>query len=132
MKAGTRAQRTSNIRVSTQENRSHERRYFRTAVDFPVTIIVPGHELVLNGKAIDLSRGGMRVATGADLPAGQPIVLRFSLETDARELLVRAKIVLTFYDASSKSYAHGIAFTQYSSQDHDAIASFIAARETPG
>ena len=118
--------------MSTQENRSHERRYFRAPVDFPVTIIVPGDELVINGHAVDLSRGGMRIMTSTDLPAGQPIVLRFSLPPSARELLVRAKIALTFYDASQKHYAHGIAFTQYSTQDHDAIASFIAEKETSG
>lgn len=116
--------------MSTQENRSHERRYFRASVDFPVTIIVPGEELVLDGMAVDLSRGGMRVTTMTDLPAGQPIVLRFALEPHERELLVRAKIALTFFDASSKLYAHGVAFTQYSTQDHDAIAAFIAQRET--
>jgi c-di-GMP-binding flagellar brake protein YcgR len=116
--------------VSTQENRSHERRFFRASVDFPVTIIVPGEELVLNGSSVDLSRGGMRITTMTDLPAGQPIVLRFALTEDARELLVRAKIALTFFDASSKRYAHGVAFTQYSSADHDAIASFIAEKET--
>lgn len=116
--------------MSTQENRSHERRYFRAPVDFPVTIIVPGDELVLNGTAVDLSRGGVRITTSTDLPAGQPIVLRFALEPNARELLVRAKIALTFYDAASKLYAHGVAFTQYSTHDHDAIAAFIAGKET--
>jgi c-di-GMP-binding flagellar brake protein YcgR len=115
-----------------QENRSHERRYFRASVDFPVTIIVPGEELVLSGQAVDLSRGGMRITTMTDLPAGQPIVVRFSLDPNAREILVRAKIALTFYDAASKRYAHGIAFTQYSTQDHDAIAAFIAEKETSG
>jgi len=115
-----------------QENRSHERRYFRANVDFPVTIIVPGDELVLSGQAVDLSRGGMRITTMTDLPAGQPIVVRFSLDPNTREILVRAKIALTFYDAASKCYAHGIAFTQYSTQDHEAIASFIAEKETSG
>ncbi len=85
---------------------------------------------MLSGKGIDLSRGGMRVATTADLPAGQPIVLRFSIEPGGRELLVRAKIALTFFDAATKLFAHGIAFTQYSSQDHEAIATFISAKES--
>ncbi|HTU69686.1 MAG TPA: PilZ domain-containing protein [Candidatus Baltobacteraceae bacterium] len=116
--------------MSTQEDRSHERRFYRAVVDFPVTIIVPGHELVLVGTAIDLSRGGMRVATSTDLPAGQPIVLRFTLPESDREMLVRAKIALTFYDAASKFYAHGVAFTQYTSSDHEKIAAFVAAKET--
>jgi hypothetical protein len=118
--------------VSTQEDRSHERRFFRANVDFPVTLIVPGHELILTGSAHDLSRGGMRVSTSTDLPAGQPIMLRFVLPKGERELLVRGKIVLSFFDASKKSYAHGIAFTQYTTQDHDQIASFVAGAETKG
>lgn len=115
--------------MSTQEDRSHERRFFRAAVDFPVTIIVPGHELVLNGTAVDLSRGGMRVTTTTDLPAGQPIVLRFTLPASDREMLVRAKIALTFYDNTSKRYVHGVAFTQYTSSDHEKIAAFVTAHQ---
>ena len=112
-----------------QEDRSRERRFFRADVDFTVTIIVPGHELILQGSALDLSRGGMRVATPTDLAAGQPVVLRFNLPTSERELLVRAKTVLSFYDNSAKSFAHGIAFTQYTTHDHDAITNYVAAEE---
>jgi c-di-GMP-binding flagellar brake protein YcgR len=117
--------------VSTQEDRSHERRFVRTAVDFPVTIIVPGHELVLAGDAVDMSRGGMRITTSTDLPAGQPIVLRFMLPGLEREMLVRAKIALTFYDNSTKRYAHGVAFTQYTSSDHEKIAAYVAEKQPP-
>jgi hypothetical protein len=115
--------------VSTQEDRSHERRFYRADVDFPVTIIVPGHELVLSGDAVDLSKGGLRVTTTTDLPAGQPIVLRFTLPNSDREMLVRAKIALSFFDAAAKRYAHGVAFTQYAASDHDRISAFVAERE---
>ena len=92
-------------------------------------MIVPGHELILRAEALDLSRGGMRVSTTTDLPMGQSIVMRFMLPSGERELLVRAKIVLSFYDAAAKSYAHGIAFTQYSSADYDQLAKFMADAE---
>jgi len=115
--------------VSTQEDRSRERKFFRANVEFPVTIIVPGHELILDGEALDLSRGGMRVSTRTDLPAGQPIVLRFALPAGERELLVRAKVVLSFFDAAHNTFAHGIAFTQYTTHDHDAIAAFVTKIE---
>ncbi|HEV7180076.1 MAG TPA: PilZ domain-containing protein [Candidatus Baltobacteraceae bacterium] len=116
--------------MSTQENHSHERRFFRANADFPVTLIVPGHELILTGTALDLSGGGMRVATSTDLPAGQPIMLRFVLPDGERELLVRARIVLSFYDAAAKSFAHGIAFTQYTTQDHDEISAWTAKSQS--
>ena len=115
--------------MSTDEDRSFERRFYRAGVDFPVTVIVPGAELILNGSAVDLSRGGMRLNTSTDLPAGQPIVLRFTLPSGEREILVRAKIALTFFDASTKCYAHGVAFTQYTSSDIDRISAFVAARQ---
>ncbi|HEX8806884.1 MAG TPA: PilZ domain-containing protein [Candidatus Aquilonibacter sp.] len=115
--------------MSTQENRSNERRFVRANVDFPVTIIVPGYELVLTGDAVDLGRGGMRITTTTDLPAGQPIVLRFTLPGVEREMLVRAKIALTFFDNSSKRYAHGVAFTQYMSSDHEKIAVFVSEQQ---
>jgi c-di-GMP-binding flagellar brake protein YcgR len=116
--------------VSTRDDRSRERRFFRANVDFPVTIVVPGHELILGGTALDLSRGGIRVATTTDLPAGQPIVLRFALTERGPELLVRAKVVLSFFDAASRTYAHGIAFTQYTTRDHELITSYISDVES--
>ena len=118
--------------MSTGSEQAPERKFLRVNADFPATVILPGHELILAGKAVDLSGGGMRVVTPTDLPSGQTIVLRFSLPGHERELLVRGRIVLSFYDASAKQYAHGVAFTQYAPNDQEAIADFIAhAKETP-
>jgi hypothetical protein len=108
-----------------------ERKYIRVNVDFPATVILPGHELILAGTALDVSRGGMRVSTPTDLPPGQAIVLRFCLPLQERELLVRGRIVLSFFDAGARQYAHGIAFTQYTSHDQEAIASFIEGSKAP-
>jgi c-di-GMP-binding flagellar brake protein YcgR len=116
--------------VSTQGEHPHERRQFRAAIAFPVTLIVPGHELVLDGEALDVSRGGMRVATTTDLPAGQPIMLRFSLPNSNDELLVHAKVVLSFFDAAKRTYAHGIAFTQYKAGDQELLTHFMSEIES--
>lgn len=101
------------------------RRFRRAAVDFPVTVIVPGNELVLYGDALDLSAGGVRVATKSDLPAGQSILMRFTIPSCEREALVRGRIVLSFFDAASKCYAHGVAFTQISPEDQAEIAKLL-------
>ncbi len=76
---------------------------------------------MLTGQALDLSSGGMRVATGGDLPAGQSIVLRFTLPGAEREVVVRGRIVLSFFDAAAKRYAHGVAFTQIAPDDRKLI-----------
>ncbi len=112
--------------MSTGNDQAPERKYLRVNAEFPATVILPGHELVLSGTAVDVSTGGMRVVTPTDLPSGQTIVLRFTLPAQERELIVRGRIVLSFYDATTKRYAHGVAFTQYASHDQEAIERFIA------
>jgi c-di-GMP-binding flagellar brake protein YcgR len=117
--------------VNTGSEQAPERKFLRVNADFPTTVILPGHELVLAGKAVDVSSGGMRVVTATDLPSGQNIVLRFALPGQDRELIVRGRIVLSFYDAGSKQFAHGVAFTQYASQDQEAIETFISQKRAP-
>jgi len=109
----------------TTPDPARQRRFFRASVDFPTTVIVPGGELVLIGRAIDLSGGGLRVATASDISPGQAVVLRFTLPGADSEMLVRGKVVLSFFDASRREYAHGIAFTQYAQPDQDAIVAYV-------
>ena len=106
-------------------DQAHQRSFFRAGVDFPTTVIVPGGELVLIGRAIDLSGGGMRVATASELPPGQAVVLRFALPGSDREMLLRGKVVLSFYDGTRREYAHGVVFTQYAQPDQDEIVAYI-------
>ena len=117
--------------MSTGNEQAPERKFFRANADFTATVILPGHELILSGKAVDVSSGGMRVVTATDLPSGQTIVLRFTLPGQERELIVRGRIVLSFYDATSKQFAHGVAFTQYAAHDQEAIGKYIEESRAP-
>jgi c-di-GMP-binding flagellar brake protein YcgR len=112
--------------VSTDSSGSpQQRRFFRAAVDFPVTVIVPGGELVMYGSAVDLSGGGVRVVTKNDLSAGQNVTLRFTLPESGREMMVRGRVVLSFFDAGKQQFAHGVAFTQIAASDQSAIVEYI-------
>src|SRR5207247_5999779 len=102
-----------------------QRRCLRAAVDFPVAVTVAGDDTVLDGGVVDLSGGGMRVITKNDLSAGQNITLRFSLPENEREMMVRGRVVLSFFDASRQQFAHGIAFTQIAAPDQSEIVEFI-------
>lgn len=112
-----------------QSGRPQQRRFFRAAVDFPVTVIVPGGELVMYGNAVDLSGGGLRVITKNDLTAGQNVTLRFMLPDSQREMMVRARVVLSFFDAGKQQFAHGVAFTQIAAGDQGAIVDYINAMQ---
>ena len=102
-----------------------QRRFFRASVDFPVTVIVPGGELVMYGNAVDLSGGGLRVVTKNDLSAGQNVTLRFTLPEGEHEMMVRARVVLSFFDAGKQQFAHGVAFTQIAAADQSSIVEYI-------
>jgi len=114
--------------VSTEQplgSGPQQRRFFRAAVEFPVAVTVSGNDAVIEGSAVDLSGGGMRVITKNDLSAGQNITLRFSLPEGEREMMVRGRVVLSFFDASRQQYAHGVAFTQIAAPDQSEIVEFI-------
>lgn len=118
--------------MKIEGSHAQQRRHSRVEVTLPVTLIVPGLELILPAESLDLGGGGMRVSTRADLPAGQHVVLRFALPHDPdRQLLVRGRVVLSFYDATAKIYAHGVAFTQYSAQDGAEIAGYVLSSAPP-
>jgi c-di-GMP-binding flagellar brake protein YcgR len=111
--------------VSTESGGPQQRRYFRASVDFPVTVIVPGDELVMYGDAVDLSGGGVRVSTKSDLNSGQNVTLRFTLPQSDREVMIRGRVVLSFFDGAKQIFAHGIAFTQIAQNDQAAIVEYI-------
>ncbi len=111
--------------MANQREIPNRRHFRRAAVDFPVTVIVPGNELVLDAAALDLSAGGVRVAMKTDLPAGQSILLRFTLPKGGRETLARGRVVLSFFDAAAKRYAHGVAFTQIAPEDQESIGEML-------
>lgn len=77
------------------------------------------------GNAVDLSGGGLRVVTKNDLNSGQNITLRFALPDSDREMMVRARVVLSFFDAGKQQFAHGVAFTQIAAADQGSIVDYI-------
>ena len=102
-----------------------QRRFFRAAVDFPVAVTVAGDDTVLDGAVVDLSGGGMRVITKNDLAAGQNVTLRFALPEAGSEMMVRGRVVLSFFDAGKQQFAHGVAFTQIAAADQGALVEYI-------
>ena len=111
--------------MSTEGTSPSQRRYFRAAVDFPVSLTIAENQPVVVGAAEDLGGGGMRITTEGELSPGQTVALRFAFPGGAGEMLVRGRVVLSFFDASKRHYAHGVAFTQIAEPDQKKIVEYI-------
>lgn len=111
--------------VSSQ--RSHVRRYLRAPVSMRVAYTLDGEAAANHSHSSDLGGGGLRLATQEDLALGTVLLLRFTLPGAARETVARGRIVLSFYNADSAQFHHGIAFTQIDPRDQETIIQFVAA-----
>ncbi len=104
----------------------YRRRYVRVAVQTPIAYTVDGQAEAHTAHTSDLGGGGIRIATDEDLPLGSVMLLRFPLPAVEREVVVRGRIVLSFYNAEDKRFLHGIAFTQIDPRDQEAIIKYVA------
>jgi len=104
----------------------YRRRYVRVAVDTSITYTRDGENEAKTGHSSDLGGGGIRLATDEDLPLGTVLLLRFPLPGIERDILVRGRIVLSFYNAEVKRFFHGIAFTQIDPRDQEEIIRYVA------
>ncbi len=115
-----------NVGVSNGEV-TYRRRYVRVPVSTAVSYARDGEEDTKVGHSSDLGGGGIRLATDEDLPLGGVLLLRFPLPGLEREIVVRGRIVLSFYNAETKQFFHGIAFTHIDPRDQDEIIRYVAA-----
>lgn len=113
--------------VSSQGEVPYRRRYVRVAVATAVSYAREGDEATKVGHSSDLGGGGIRLATDEDLPLGTVLVLRFPLPSIGREIVTRGRIVLSFYNAESKQFFHGIAFTHIDPRDQEEIIRYVAS-----
>ncbi len=105
----------------------YRRRYVRVAVKTPTVYTIDGQAEMRHAQASDLGGGGIRIATDEDLPLGSVLLLRFPLPAVEREVVVRGRIVLSFYNAEEKRFLHGVAFTQIDPRDQEEIIRYVAA-----
>jgi c-di-GMP-binding flagellar brake protein YcgR len=115
-----------NETIAKSADAVYRRRYVRVAVHAAITYTVDGQSEARTAQARDLGGGGIRIATDEDLPLGSVLLLRFPLPEAEREVMVRGRIVLSFYNAEDKRYLHGVAFTQIDPRDQEEIIKYVA------
>jgi len=108
------------------ENPTYRRRYVRIATSFPVSFVLDGSDEVVAGESSDLGGGGVRLATEGDLPLGALLLLRFRIPSIEREIAVRGRIVLSFFNAERRQFLHGVAFTHVDPTEQEAIVRYVA------
>ncbi len=104
----------------------YRRRFVRVGIATRVTYSIEGQEGTRVGDSNDLGGGGIRLATQEDLPFGAVLLLRFPIPGSEREVTARGRIVLSFFNAESKQYNHGIAFTQIDPKDQEELVRRVA------
>ncbi|MDQ6826951.1 MAG: PilZ domain-containing protein [Candidatus Eremiobacteraeota bacterium] len=106
---------------------ARSRQFERAHVDLPISYSIVEEDLIRKGNAqiVDLSAGGARMCGAADFTQGSQITLRFTLPSGQRELYVRGRIVMSFFDGPGQQYSHGVAFTHISRSDQEAIVRHV-------
>ena len=102
-----------------------QRRFARADVSIPLTFAAAHHADPVVAELINLGGGGGRFSSTEDLQRGELVTVHFSLPTVKHEIIVRAKVVLSFYEAARASFAHGFAFTQIAVDDQKSIVAFV-------
>ncbi len=103
------------------------RRHARAGVATSVTYLVEGATSQRIGASSDIGGGGMRLATSEAISMGTLLLLRFLMPTSPREITARGRIVMSFFEAESTQYKHGIAFTQIEPIGKDEIVRYVTS-----
>jgi len=104
---------------------SAQRRFARAAVDLPTAYAVDGRAGSRSGHITDLGGGGLRLETDEDLPSGTALELEFSIP--GRPVGASGRVVMSYFDATSKRFGHGVAFTAIEPAAQEAIAGYVLA-----
>lgn len=118
-------------RENDAENRQElQRRGFdRAPVNIALTYSIAGDGPFRNARATDLSGSGVRISSVKQLArGGGQIALEFRLPNSDRVVTAHGRLVMSFFDGKAHQYSHGIAFTQISKSDQEAIVQCV--RET--
>ena len=116
--------------MSTNGGYAHVRKYVRAQVQLSVQYSREDAgsgrgEESKTAEAIDLGGGGVRLATDEDLPLGTVLLLRFRIPDVDHDMVVRGRIVLSFYKANEQRFFHGIAFTQIDPTEQAQIVRYV-------
>ena len=97
----------------------------RVETEFPIECLLAGAKNAVPAIAIDLGRGGMRVACDNPIPEGATLTVRFTLPSDppGRELVMRGRVVQR--KQQFREYHHSVAFLEPETKNLERIDRFM-------
>jgi c-di-GMP-binding flagellar brake protein YcgR len=101
----------------------------RVETEFPIIVAMQGQK-PFEALAIDIGRGGMRIAFERQLPTGGTVALNFALADSSGmrlDVKVRGKIVGSA--KAFKEFHHNVVFIDTSPAVSEAIARFVRAKQ---
>ena len=98
----------------------------RVEVEFPVTCFIAGNKSAIAGIAIDIGRGGIRIACEQSFPEGSTLVVRFSLPNDGKEMEFRGRVVQRKHQF--REYHHSVAFLDADNAKVERIERFMRSQ----
>lgn len=105
--------------------RPQQRRFARADVTIAAQYSTASKSDKVAGEIVNLGGGGIRIASTEDLQRGEVVTVHFQLPSVKHEIIVRGKVVLSFYEAAGSRFAHGLAFTQIAVDDQASIVAHV-------
>ena len=132
-----------------------QRQSYRASVEFPIAYVVDGRDGTRTAVANDLSAGGLRLVGDEDFADEAMIELRFTLPNELihsvhveketfettphgrvkkkvmvppdtfREMTLRGKIVIAFFNVRRRKFLHGVQFVDVDDRTQEEIQRFI-------
>jgi len=116
-------------------NTTERRNFFRLSVDIPVKVLYNSQDefrktKLFYGSIRDLSGGGLRIRTNADLPDKEKVNLRFMLpynilNNSVQDFFVSAEILRSKKIENKKIYEYGAKFVNISPGIQDKIIKYL-------
>lgn len=105
---------------------STELRAARVETEFPLEVVTAGQKNGTSAVAIDIGRGGMRIASTNPIPEGSTVMLHFALPASDRKITLRGRVLQRKH--VFREHHHNVMFIEPDPNDIGRIEHFMRSQ----